>query len=107
MFPQASAKVEVDMEKAEKLQVTRGDFLASLENDIKPVSCILTPAFGTGIITFVHMWMYIQWVDSGIPNNYNYRGKMYWADHCQLVVCIERDLAISTLVCAISNLRGD
>uniref|UniRef100_A0A3B3R7F2 Vesicle-fusing ATPase n=1 Tax=Paramormyrops kingsleyae TaxID=1676925 RepID=A0A3B3R7F2_9TELE len=36
----ASAKVEVDMEKAEKLQVTRGDFLASLENDIKP-------AFGT------------------------------------------------------------
>ncbi|EGV91292.1 Vesicle-fusing ATPase [Cricetulus griseus] len=26
------------MEKAESLQVTRGDFLASLENDIKPVS---------------------------------------------------------------------
>nr|XP_011716675.1 vesicle-fusing ATPase isoform X2 [Macaca nemestrina] len=36
----ASTKVEVDMEKAESLQVTRGDFLASLENDIKP-------AFGT------------------------------------------------------------
>ncbi|XP_006017726.2 vesicle-fusing ATPase isoform X2 [Alligator sinensis] len=36
----ASTKVEVDMEKAECLQVTRGDFLASLENDIKP-------AFGT------------------------------------------------------------
>uniref|UniRef100_A0A2K6FV39 Vesicle-fusing ATPase n=1 Tax=Propithecus coquereli TaxID=379532 RepID=A0A2K6FV39_PROCO len=35
-----STKVEVDMEKAESLQVTRGDFLASLENDIKP-------AFGT------------------------------------------------------------
>lgn len=35
---QASTKVEVDMEKAESLQVTRGDFLASLENDIKPVS---------------------------------------------------------------------
>lgn len=26
------------MEKAERLQVTRGDFLTSLENDIKPVS---------------------------------------------------------------------
>ncbi|KAJ8264648.1 hypothetical protein GJAV_G00152010 [Gymnothorax javanicus] len=36
----ASAKVEVDMERAEKLQVNRDDFLASLENDIKP-------AFGT------------------------------------------------------------
>uniref|UniRef100_A0AAA9RYF6 Vesicle-fusing ATPase n=1 Tax=Bos taurus TaxID=9913 RepID=A0AAA9RYF6_BOVIN len=33
----ASTKVEVDMEKAESLQVTRGDFLASLENDIKPI----------------------------------------------------------------------
>ncbi|NXS95229.1 NSF ATPase, partial [Jacana jacana] len=33
-------KVEVDMEKAESLRVTRGDFFASLENDIKP-------AFGT------------------------------------------------------------
>uniref|UniRef100_A0AAY4D5P7 Vesicle-fusing ATPase n=1 Tax=Denticeps clupeoides TaxID=299321 RepID=A0AAY4D5P7_9TELE len=32
----ASNTVEVDMEKAEKLLVTRGDFLASLENDIKP-----------------------------------------------------------------------
>ncbi|CAJ0957248.1 unnamed protein product [Ranitomeya imitator] len=36
----ATTKVEVDMEKAERLQVTRGDFLTSLENDIKP-------AFGT------------------------------------------------------------
>ncbi|XP_067412303.1 vesicle-fusing ATPase isoform X3 [Emydura macquarii macquarii] len=36
----ASTKVEVNMETAECLQVTRGDFLASLENDIKP-------AFGT------------------------------------------------------------
>ncbi|NXU84503.1 NSF ATPase, partial [Xiphorhynchus elegans] len=36
----ASNKVEVDMEKAESLRVTRGDFFASLENDIKP-------AFGT------------------------------------------------------------
>ncbi|KAG7492408.1 hypothetical protein MATL_G00013900 [Megalops atlanticus] len=36
----ASAKVEVDMEKAEKLQVNRNDFFAALDNDIKP-------AFGT------------------------------------------------------------
>ncbi|XP_056152855.1 vesicle-fusing ATPase-like [Lampris incognitus] len=36
----ASATVEVDLEKAEKLQVHRHDFLASLDNDIKP-------AFGT------------------------------------------------------------
>ncbi|XP_063077728.1 vesicle-fusing ATPase [Engraulis encrasicolus] len=36
----ASNTVEVDMERAEKLQVSRDDFLASLENDIKP-------AFGT------------------------------------------------------------
>uniref|UniRef100_A0A8C5MVT1 Vesicle-fusing ATPase n=1 Tax=Leptobrachium leishanense TaxID=445787 RepID=A0A8C5MVT1_9ANUR len=36
----ATTKVEVDMEKAECLQVTRSDFLTSLENDIKP-------AFGT------------------------------------------------------------
>ncbi|XP_063815529.1 vesicle-fusing ATPase [Pseudophryne corroboree] len=36
----ATNKVEVDMEKAECLQVTRGDFLTSLENDVKP-------AFGT------------------------------------------------------------
>lgn len=36
----ATTKVEVDMEKAERLQVTRVDFLTSLENDIKP-------AFGT------------------------------------------------------------
>ena len=35
---QASATVEVDMEKAEKLLVHRNDFLASLNNDIKPVS---------------------------------------------------------------------
>uniref|UniRef100_A0A8C9VLJ0 Vesicle-fusing ATPase n=1 Tax=Scleropages formosus TaxID=113540 RepID=A0A8C9VLJ0_SCLFO len=36
----ASTTVEVDMEKAEKLQVHRADFLGSLNNDIKP-------AFGT------------------------------------------------------------
>lgn len=31
--------MEVDMERAEKLQVTRDDFMGSLNNDIKPV-CI-------------------------------------------------------------------
>nr|XP_006116729.1 vesicle-fusing ATPase isoform X3 [Pelodiscus sinensis]XP_025037240.1 vesicle-fusing ATPase isoform X3 [Pelodiscus sinensis] len=36
----ASTKVEVDIETADRLRVTRGDFLTSLENDIKP-------AFGT------------------------------------------------------------
>ncbi|KAM6957437.1 vesicle-fusing ATPase isoform 2-T2 [Aplochiton taeniatus] len=36
----ATATVEVDMERAEKLQVTRSDFMGSLNNDIKP-------AFGT------------------------------------------------------------
>ncbi|KAE8575236.1 hypothetical protein XENTR_v10003773 [Xenopus tropicalis] len=36
----ATNKVEVDMEKAERLQVTKGDFFTSLGNDIKP-------AFGT------------------------------------------------------------
>ncbi|KAJ8254586.1 hypothetical protein COCON_G00211980 [Conger conger] len=38
--PSASTTVEVDMEKAEKLQVHRADFMGSLNNDIKP-------AFGT------------------------------------------------------------
>nr|XP_061804978.1 vesicle-fusing ATPase-like [Nerophis lumbriciformis] len=36
----ATSTVEVDMERAEKLQVTRSDFMGSLNNDIKP-------AFGT------------------------------------------------------------
>lgn len=36
---QASNKVEVNMETAEKLQVSRLDFMGSLNNDIKPVSC--------------------------------------------------------------------
>nr|XP_043906579.1 vesicle-fusing ATPase isoform X2 [Solea senegalensis] len=36
----ATSTVEVDMERAEKLQVTRTDFIGSLNNDIKP-------AFGT------------------------------------------------------------
>lgn len=34
----ASSTVEVNIETAEKLQVSRLDFLASLNNDIKPVS---------------------------------------------------------------------
>lgn len=37
---QATATVEVDLEKAEKLQVCRTDFMGSLNNDIKPVSNI-------------------------------------------------------------------
>lgn len=36
-FQQATSTVEVDMERAEKLQVTRADFKGSLNNDIKPV----------------------------------------------------------------------
>lgn len=39
-FFQATSTVEVDMERAEKLQVTRDDFMGSLNNDIKPVSLI-------------------------------------------------------------------
>lgn len=35
---QASSTVEVDIQTAENLQVSRLDFMASLNNDIKPVS---------------------------------------------------------------------
>ncbi|XP_033911525.1 vesicle-fusing ATPase isoform X2 [Acipenser ruthenus] len=49
----ASTKVEVDMEKAEKLQVKRSDFFASLDNDIKP-------AFGT------HQEDYASYIRNGI-----------------------------------------
>ncbi|KAL2078118.1 hypothetical protein ACEWY4_025803 [Coilia grayii] len=54
----ASNTVEVDMEKAEKLQVNRDDFLASLENDIKP-------AFGTHQEDYVSYIMndIIKWGD--------------------------------------------
>lgn len=38
---QATSTVEVDMERAEKLQVTRTDFIGALNNDIKPVSFCL------------------------------------------------------------------
>ncbi|XP_062330472.1 vesicle-fusing ATPase-like isoform X2 [Osmerus eperlanus] len=52
----ASATVEVDLEKAEKLQVHRHDFLASLINDIKP-------AFGTNSEDYVSYIMngIIKW----------------------------------------------
>ncbi|XP_043911166.1 vesicle-fusing ATPase [Protopterus annectens] len=55
----ASSKVEVDMEKAEHLQVTRSDFLRSLENDIKP-------AFGTNQEDYSSYIMngIIKWGDS-------------------------------------------
>ncbi|EMP27484.1 Vesicle-fusing ATPase, partial [Chelonia mydas] len=54
----ATTKVEVNMETAECLRVTRGDFLASLENDIKP-------AFGTNQEDYASYIMngIIQWGD--------------------------------------------
>ncbi|KAJ8372340.1 hypothetical protein AAFF_G00290290 [Aldrovandia affinis] len=54
----ASTKVEVDMEKAEKLQVHRDDFLTSLDNDIKP-------AFGTNQEDYASFIMngIIKWGD--------------------------------------------
>lgn len=36
---QASSTVEVDIQTAEKLLVNRLDFMAALNNDIKPVRC--------------------------------------------------------------------
>ncbi|CAL8380149.1 unnamed protein product [Gadus morhua 'NCC'] len=55
----ASATVEVDMEKAEKLLVHRNDFLASLNNDIKP-------AFGSNQEDYASYIMngIIRWGDS-------------------------------------------
>lgn len=35
---QASNTVEVNIETAERLQISRVDFMASLNNDVKPVS---------------------------------------------------------------------
>uniref|UniRef100_A0A6Q2XB89 Vesicle-fusing ATPase n=1 Tax=Esox lucius TaxID=8010 RepID=A0A6Q2XB89_ESOLU len=54
----ASTTVEVDVEKAETLQVHRDDFLASLENDIKP-------AFGTNAEDYASYIMngIIRWGD--------------------------------------------
>lgn len=45
---QATATVEVDTERAEKLQVTRSDFMGSLNNDIKPVSISLLYVYFKG-----------------------------------------------------------
>ncbi|CAL8263291.1 unnamed protein product, partial [Arctogadus glacialis] len=55
----ASTTVEVDMEKAEKLLVHRNDFLASLNNDIKP-------AFGSNQEDYASYIMngIIRWGDS-------------------------------------------
>lgn len=39
VFLQASSTVEVDIQTAEKLLVSRLDFMAALNNDIKPVRC--------------------------------------------------------------------
>ncbi|KAK3520071.1 hypothetical protein QTP70_011990 [Hemibagrus guttatus] len=55
----ATATVEVDLEKAEKLQVCRDDFMGSLNNDIKP-------AFGTNQEDYMNYIMngIIKWSDS-------------------------------------------
>uniref|UniRef100_A0A4W4E0A5 Vesicle-fusing ATPase n=1 Tax=Electrophorus electricus TaxID=8005 RepID=A0A4W4E0A5_ELEEL len=55
----ATATVEVDLEKAEKLQVSRADFMGSLNNDIKP-------AFGTNQEDYASYIMngIIKWGDA-------------------------------------------
>ncbi|XP_078501229.1 vesicle-fusing ATPase [Lissotriton helveticus] len=52
----ASAKVEVDTEKAQSLQVTRGDFLTSLENDIKPAFGTNQEDYASYIMNGIIMW---------------------------------------------------
>ncbi|XP_072926811.1 vesicle-fusing ATPase [Hemitrygon akajei] len=52
----AASKVEVDMEKAEKLKVTRGDFLNSLENDIKPAFGINQEDYDSYIMNGIFVW---------------------------------------------------
>ncbi|XP_069490263.1 vesicle-fusing ATPase isoform X2 [Ambystoma mexicanum] len=52
----ASAKVEVDTEKAESLQVTRGDFITSLENDIKPAFGTNQEDYASYIMNGIIMW---------------------------------------------------
>ncbi|XP_078079887.1 vesicle-fusing ATPase [Mustelus asterias] len=52
----AATKVEVDMEKAEKLQVMRGDFLTSLENDIKPAFGINQEDYDSYIMNGIIVW---------------------------------------------------
>uniref|UniRef100_UPI00398EE843 vesicle-fusing ATPase isoform X1 n=1 Tax=Pristiophorus japonicus TaxID=55135 RepID=UPI00398EE843 len=52
----AATKVEVDMEKAEKLQIVRGDFLNSLENDIKPAFGINQEDYDSYIMNGIIVW---------------------------------------------------
>ncbi|XP_072105090.1 vesicle-fusing ATPase isoform X2 [Mobula birostris] len=52
----AASKVEVDMEKAERLQVTRGDFFNSLENDIKPAFGINQEDYDSYIMNGIFVW---------------------------------------------------
>ncbi|XP_069094077.1 vesicle-fusing ATPase [Pleurodeles waltl] len=52
----ASAKVEVDTEKAQSLQVTRGDFITSLENDIKPAFGTNQEDYASYIMNGIIMW---------------------------------------------------
>uniref|UniRef100_A0A4W3IFX1 Vesicle-fusing ATPase n=1 Tax=Callorhinchus milii TaxID=7868 RepID=A0A4W3IFX1_CALMI len=52
----AATKVEVDMERAEKLQVMRGDFLNSLENDIKPAFGINQEDYDSYIMNGIIVW---------------------------------------------------
>ncbi|XP_067869271.1 vesicle-fusing ATPase isoform X1 [Heterodontus francisci] len=52
----AATKVEVDMEKAEKLQVLRGDFFTSLENDIKPAFGINQEDYDSYIMNGIIVW---------------------------------------------------
>ncbi|XP_059811703.1 vesicle-fusing ATPase [Hypanus sabinus] len=52
----AASKVEVDMEKAERLKVTRGDFLNSLENDIKPAFGINQEDYDSYIMNGIFVW---------------------------------------------------
>lgn len=52
----ASTKVEVDTEKAQSLQVTRGDFLTSLENDIKPAFGTNQEDYASYIMNGIIMW---------------------------------------------------
>uniref|UniRef100_A0A8C4H786 Vesicle-fusing ATPase n=1 Tax=Dicentrarchus labrax TaxID=13489 RepID=A0A8C4H786_DICLA len=52
----ATATVEVDMERAEKLQVTRSDFMGSLNNDIKPAFGTNQEDYSTYIMNGIIKW---------------------------------------------------
>uniref|UniRef100_A0A8C4NPR8 Vesicle-fusing ATPase n=1 Tax=Dicentrarchus labrax TaxID=13489 RepID=A0A8C4NPR8_DICLA len=51
-----TCKVEVDMERAEKLQVTRSDFMGSLNNDIKPAFGTNQEDYSTYIMNGIIKW---------------------------------------------------